>query len=331
MTIAKKIAFATWMAVIGLSAIVASAQPITVYEGDFPPQKYPIISTAEIIEAAYNKTKAKQVHSDFINNPRRPTLLLNSPLLEIEELRPLVEKRAFKAEWSFDLSIKENCFRLTMVGLIPITATKAEVDTIRANLAAKYGTTKNGAVYASWFTGKLERLEMPIETIMGRAGKSVYISDYYVDGVMGILTDAAGGYMPNYWGAMEFCQIVDPEGLRIYRHDGKWYENFYDMACLEHHINERYRPDIDTLESMLWLLTTDSLGQSHLTPLRPEKNSRKLRPVLTQIEQIVEQLPLMSFGFLLTEDQRLYSGRFIEAAYSKNSGWRLTETLKPKL
>lgn len=283
---------------------------------------YPIITVEQIVNEAKSGVAGGSIYNDTFDGGENGVGTLNpSPLLQLPELKELVARDALGAWWSITWGKESNRGLLCLVALkANKNISQDKLAEIESKLAEKYGRTPKGAIKATWFTGDLNIFYSTQPTVVGRATKDECRLGF-VNGV-----ETSRNFTPNYRGAMEFSK-PDPS---VVVEDGEWYADGYNLSCLTKYLNEKYRPQTE-LNDMLLLLTTSNVGESHLTDLKPKNGNGEHLAALAKLKELIGQLPGHSFGFLITEDRRLYSGRFIEASYSKDGGWRLTEIFFPSL
>lgn len=288
-------------------------------------KNYEIMSVQDILDIGMHPLSEKIAppSDQFDGAINGMGLISTSLLLDLKELRRYLKNGEITAIWSVSQDMPQSSAVLV---LQMIATQNPSAQKIADRLKAKYGTDGKGRTIAGWFSGDLHVLYDPIGSVVGYVSKHEEVLSFDKGRLLGRT------FTPNYGGSMEFYSEILGNGLTKRYADGAWYNRAYDLACLAQWFEAHYHPSMDSIGGMLWLLTTDAEGESHLKDLTPNKAATaRHREVGEQAAKLLERLPRLSFGFLITEDRRLYSGRFIEASYSKEGGWKLTELLTPRL
>jgi len=183
-----------------------------------------------------------------------------------------------------------------------------------------------GKINQTWFTDDLKYLADPLATFVGYV--SIFKSTIKID--HGNIVDVSDSKRID--GKYENCIIRDGRFIVLHQKDGHWYEEkHYKFNCFADYLNEYdgiYSKDSIAEQQFRLLLFTDSVGISTIHLLEPKKPNATEKELFSNLQKRVAQLEEWSFSYLFTLDDRIMSGRYMEATYSTANGWRLKEIFR---
>jgi len=183
-----------------------------------------------------------------------------------------------------------------------------------------------GKIKQTWFTEDLKYLSDPLATFVGYV--SIFKSTIKID--HGNIVDVS--FTKRMDGKYENCIIRDGKFIVLHQRDGHWYEDkYYKLDCFADYLNQydgNYSKDPVAEQQFRLLLFTDSVGISTIHLLEPKKPNATEKELFSNLQKRVAQLEKWSFSYLFTLDDRIMSGRYMEATYSTANGWSLKEIFR---
>lgn len=237
----------------------------------------------------------------------------NKNILPILDPKINLEKCKIKWDLTFTPSSSDPLKRT----LTLITIEDEYGNNIFDELIEKYGRNSKG-VPAVWFTGKIDVFICPINMfgeVVSRVKSVLTISK-------GIVISQEN--VPIKKGDME------KNSQKAMMLDGCWHNSmrYNDFEELEKFVNngsDVVNPTVDAFALSL-LIVTDNQGKESGYVLSPKKiENLKVKKLVDDLLERINQLPSWSFGWLETMDGSIFQGRYLKADYSRKSGWKFSD------